>query len=137
MPANTIAQTTRPQSSAKASLMFWLFWHGLALLIVLAVLLVVVPKFDKMFEEFGLKLPVLSALIVRASRILRSYGVAIVPLGVVFHMGMLCLVTLVEGVPRWLRNLWCLGVLAVAGGILVLIAIGMFLPLLALIQGLS
>ena len=127
-----------PHQPAKASLLlFSLVWHGLALTILLVVLLAVVPKFDKMFEEFGLKLPVASVLVINLSRRLLRYGLLIIPLGMILDGGMLCFLTLVDGIPRSLRQLWFYGVLALAGGTLLLIAIGIILPLLDLVQGLA
>ena len=124
------------QESKVGSLLLWLCWHGLALSIVLVVLLVIVPRFDRMFQEFGLKLPLMSVLAVNLSRSLWRYGFLIIPLGLLFDVAMLFLLTVVGGLPRWLRNLWCRGVLIMAACTVLVVAIGVFLPLLGLVQGL-
>ena len=137
MPSNPFGQHPHQQPNAIASLLFWLFWHGLVLTTLAVVLLVIVPRFDRMFEEFGLKLPVLTMLVVKASRGLSSYGILLIPVGALFHAGMLCLFTLVDGMPRWFRTVWGCGVLFIAGGTLLIIAIGIMVPLLGLVQGLA
>jgi type II secretory pathway component PulF len=118
-------------------LLFWLVVHGVALIALLTVFIGVVPVFDKMFMEFGLKLPLLSALIINSSRFFTRYGLVLIPAGVLVDCGMLCLLTLAVGIPGWLRSLWCYGVLLIAGVLLLLIVAGIFLPYLGLIQGLS
>lgn len=127
-----------PHRESKVGLLvFWLFLHGLALTILLAALVVVVPRFDKMFQEFGLKLPLASVLVINLSRRLWRYGLLIVPSGIILDCGMLCLLFLVDRMPRGFRTLWCCGVLVVAVCLIVLVAIAVFLPLIGLIQGLA
>jgi hypothetical protein len=126
-----------PYESRVGSLLLWLILHGLAGLILLAVLLLVVPKFDRMFAEFGLKLPVVSVLAVNASRTLWRFWFAIVPAMVILDGGMLCLLTLTDGMPRWLRTLWCLGVLVILGCMSLLVVIAVVLPLVGLVEGLK
>ncbi|MBC7855299.1 MAG: hypothetical protein IAF94_17870 [Pirellulaceae bacterium] len=132
------AHGASPHQESKAGLLiFWLCLHGLALMILLAALLVVVPRFDKMFQEFGLKLPLASVVVVNLSRRLWQYGLLIIPAGMILGGGILCLLFLVDGVPRWFRKLWCCGVLIVAGGTVFVIALGIILPLMSLVQGLN
>lgn len=137
MSVNPYGQHPQAQSKPIFSLLFWLFWHGLALALIVVVLLVIVPRFDRMFAEFGLKLPVVTVLVIKASRVLESYGILLIPAGVLFHAGMLCLFILVDGMPRWIRSLWCYGVFVIAGGNLLIIVIGLIVPLLRLVDGLS
>ncbi len=125
------------QGSRASSLLFWLIFHGVASFIVLAVLLVVVPMFDKMFMEFGLKLPFPSVLVVNLSRFVVSYGLLVIPMWLILDSGMLCLLILPVEMPRWLRSLWCGGVLIVAACLIVLVAISLVLPFVGLVQGLS
>ncbi len=132
----TTYETSPRQESKVGSLLFWLCWHGAALLIVLVLLLVIVPRFEKMFQEIGLKLPLASVLVINLSRSLSRFGFLIIPLGLVFDVAMLFLLTVVGGLPRWLRHLWCRGVLIMAVCIVLLVAIAVFLPLLGLLQGL-
>lgn len=120
-----------------STLLFWLVVHGVALIALLTVFIGVVPAFDKMFMEFGLKLSLLSAILVNLSRILITYGLILIPIGVLLDGGMLCLLFLAVGMPRWFRSLWCYGVLIFAGVLFLLIVVGMFLPLMRLTQGLS
>lgn len=125
------------RSKPLSTLLFWLVVHGVALVALLTVFIGVVPAFDKMFMEFGLKLPLLSVLIVNSSRFLTKYGLVLVPAGVLFDGAMLCLLFLGNGTPRRFRSLWCCGVPIAFGILFLLIVVGMFLPLLGLFQGLS
>ena len=132
----TTYETSPRQESKVGSLLFWLCWHGVALSIVLILLLVIVPRFEKMFQEFGLKIPLASVLVINLSRSLWRYGFSIIPLGLVFDVAMLFLLTVAGGLPRWLRQLWCGGVLIMAACTILLVAIAVVLPLLGLVQGL-
>ena len=131
-------QTGNPHPESKAGLLiFWLFLHGLAMLILLVALLVVVPRFDRMFQEFGLKLPLASVVVISLSRRLWQYGLLIIPVTVILDSSMLCLLFLVDRMPRGFRTLWCCGVLVVAVCLIVLVSIAVVLPLLGLIRGLA
>ncbi|MFN0021093.1 MAG: hypothetical protein ACKVP0_22775 [Pirellulaceae bacterium] len=131
-------QEASPHPESKVGLLIrWLFLHGLALLILVGVLLVVVPRFDQMFQEFGLKLPLASVVVINLSQSLGGFGILIVPVGLILDAGMLCLLFLVNGMPRWFRSLWCRGMLFLVGGTVLVIALGIILPLLRLIQGIS
>ena len=125
------------QASKVGTLLFWLFFHGLALMILLAVLLVIVPVFDNMFIEYGLKLPHASVLVINSSRFLSQFALLIIPLGLIFDSGILYLLIMAGGLPRWLRHLWCRGVLIVAAFLIVLVAIVLVLPLVGLSQRIS
>ncbi len=120
-----------------AALCFWLVVHGFAIIALLTVFIGIVPVFDRMFMEFGLKLPVLCGLLFNSSRFLTRYGLVLIPTGVLLDGGMLCLLFLGVGMPHWLRSLWCYGVLIVVGGLFLLTFVGILLPYLGLIQGLS
>lgn len=124
-------------SKPNSTLFLWLGAHGFAIIALLTAFFWVVPVFDKMFMEFGLKLPVLSVLLINLSSFLTRYGLVLIPIGVLLDGGMLCLLTLGVGIPGWLRSLWCYGVLIIAGVLLLLVVVGIFLPYLGLIQGLS
>ena len=123
--------------SRVGSLLFWLFFHGLVSILLLAVLLLIVPHFEKMFQEFGLKLPVASVLVINLSRCLWRYGLLIIPIGLIFDGAFLYLLIMVGGLPRWLRQLWCHGVLIIAACIVLLVVIALVLPLVGLVEGLS
>jgi hypothetical protein len=57
--------------------------HGAAWVALVLVLLLVVPRYDKMFKDFGLKLPLLTEMVVAASRWVVRYWYVLVPAGVV------------------------------------------------------
>lgn len=126
-----------PSPKPIAALCFWLVVHGFAIIALLTVFIGILPVFDKMFMEYGLKLPVLSALLINSSRFVTRYGLVLIPAGVLGDCGVLCLLFLGVGMPHWLRSLWCYGVLVVAGGLFLLTVLGILLPYLGLIQGLS
>lgn len=127
----------RQPSTPLSTLLFWLVVHGIAIGFWLVALIVVVPTFDKMFMEYGLKLPLLSVLLINLSRIFMRYGIVLIPTMVLLDIGMLCLLFLGNGMPRRFRSLWCYGMPIVSGVLFLLIVVGMLLPLLALFQGLN
>ena len=112
-----------------------LLGHGAALLLVLIALLGVVPRFDRMFAEFGIKLPVVTVLVIQLSRSLIHYGIILIPLAILLDGGILFLLSRVE--PRWLSRVWFFGVLLIAGCLLLLTAIGLSLPLMTVMGELS
>ena len=120
-----------------STFLFWLAVHGFAIGFWLVAFIGVVPAFDQMFMEFGLKLPLLSVLLINLSRIFMRYGLVLIPTAVFLDIGMLCLLFLGNGMPRRFRLLWCYGTPIVSVVLFLLIVVGMLLPLLGLIQGLS
>jgi hypothetical protein len=131
-----VDNTSKP-SKPLPTFLFWLVVHGLVITALVTVFIGVVPVFDKMFMEFGIKLPLLTVLLFNSSRFLTRYGLVLIPTGVLGDFGMLCLLTLAVGMPSWLRSLWCYGVLVTAGVLFLLVVVGILLPYLRLIQGLS
>jgi hypothetical protein len=128
----------RSQPSSKpGSFLTWLLLHGLAGMIVVVLFLVVIPRFDKMFQEFGLKLPVISVVMINLTRFFERFFLLIIPTGLLVEVAILSLLFLADGFPRSIRNLWLYGVLVAVAGILLLAVIGLILPLFRLVEGLN
>jgi hypothetical protein len=112
--------------------------HGIAWCVCLGLLFFVVPKFESIFKDFGIDLPWLTKVLVKASHLMVKFGVVLVPLFVVMMF--------VDGqiLARLSRNgdvgkslAWSVVMLAVPLVVLVLVLVGLVLPLTTIMTRLS
>jgi len=110
---------------------------GLVWLLVAGIFVFVGPRFKEIYAKFDIKggPPVLTQAIIAVSDVLAGYWFVFVPLGLLVVGGL----AVWAGLARSRRALWLAGIFAIsaiiATTVLVsLMAIGLFLPLVPLIQ---
>jgi type II secretory pathway component PulF len=107
-------------------------------LLILLHLLVIVPRFMKMFQEYGLKLPVMTQLVINLSHLVRSQLIpacAILFLLVAAWWGVADAICRKETQPGW-RSIALLILYSIPVGIFVLCWLGVGLPYNQLQDGL-
>ena len=99
--------------------------------ILAAVLLLVIPRIETVYADFGVKLPMVTAIILDASRFLRTpigWAFGILIAGVV---GVVFAVLPIKG--RWLRLL----VMTILALLVIALALALFMPMISLIESIS
>ncbi len=118
---------------------WWILWplvgHGLLFLLIYAVLVVIVPRFEEVLKSFGVELPAATRLVLAASNFAKNWALLALPLGA----GALALDTLVYALLRrrgWhlAATLWWLAVVMIVLAAVAVIVIGLFLPHVALME---
>ena len=117
----------------------WIVWplvaHGALFVLIFLGAVVVVPKFEEIFRSFNQQLPFMTRLLLGASHVAQKVGLFALP---AFIAGD---VWLYASLRRRGRNVaaeaWWWAVTIIALGIVVAFVIGLFLPLVALMQSVS
>lgn len=114
----------------------WLALVGTATTVVAAELLLYVPHQKRIFDEFGLRLPWVSKVVIQASTFLVAYWWAAVPLVLATFCGTILLLRHAFG-SRTLGTVFAVGVLTLltVAGLTIIIAMAM--PMDELRRGLS
>ena len=101
------------------------------MLIVLLIFLTVIPRFERVYADFGTKLPLITQLVLDISRFLQT------PLGWVVAAVIACIVAVVVAVlpipRRWLRLL----VIFIMALVVITLALAVFLPMINLMDNIS
>jgi type II secretory pathway component PulF len=100
-------------------------------------LVVVVPRFARLFIEFDLPLPAPTVLLVNLSNLLVVRGIFLLPLLLMFDIALLLGLRAIPEIGPLLSTIWSGIALIAFAGLVGLVVIGLFLPLIALIQGLG
>ncbi len=114
----------------------WLALVGGATTMVAAALLLYVPEQKKIFDEFGLQLPVLSRWVIRASGVVVGYWFLLVPLVLVALGGGILLLRHALRLPS-VGNVFAAITFALLVAVGLMIPLTMALPMDALRQGLA
>jgi type II secretory pathway component PulF len=103
----------------------------IVMLIVLGIFLTVIPRLERVYADFGTKLPLITQLVLDISRFLRT------PLGWVVAGVITCIVAVVFAVlpipRRWLRLL----VIFIMALFVITLALAVFLPMIDLMDNIS
>jgi type II secretory pathway component PulF len=101
------------------------------MLFLLLIFLTVIPRFERVFADFGTKLPLITQIVLDISRFLQT------PLGWVAAAVIACIVGVTVAVlpipRRWLRLL----VIFVLAMVVISLALAVFLPMIELIDNIS
>jgi hypothetical protein len=125
---------TRELGQRRANAIFSLVRFILAIAVMLFVLLIfltVIPRFERTFADFGIKLPLITQIVLDISRFLQT------PLGWVAAAVIACIVGVTVAVlpipRRWLRLL----VILLLAMVVISLALAVFLPMIQLIDNIS
>ena len=99
---------------------------------VSAIVMLVVPKFESIFRDFGVQLPTLTVIILALSHFLYPWG-AIPALAAPVALGFLVQTFPNPSAARWLR----LVLIVVSMGLILLLVIALFMPMITLIGNMS
>jgi type II secretory pathway component PulF len=112
--------------------------HGVLGMTWLFGLFFFVPRAEKTFRDFAMKLPALTELVLSMSRVVANYPLFVGLMAIVF-LGVdgICYYQLRRSVSRLVSNLWSLVLFLVSGLVLVGTAIAILNPLIALQEALS
>ena len=101
------------------------------MLIVLAIFLTVIPRLERVYADFGTRLPLITQLVLDISRFVRT------PLGWVVAAVIACIVAVVVAVlpipRRWLRLL----VIFIMALVVITLALAVLLPMIDLMDNIS
>ncbi len=110
--------------------------HLSAAIAVLAVLVKFVPRYEKIFMDFGAELPALTKAAIFASRMATGYWfLAILPLAA--DAGILLALLRLGPEHRWIANLWAVLVPAGAIAVALVALVALHVPLIQLMRALS
>ena len=139
--ANSGQQERGAGEDSVARSMLWATWtlitHLIAGVVLLGAFLWLVPEFRLLFEEFDADLPRMTIVAIDLSVFVARYWYLILFVGVGVDAGLLFGLSRLPPRTRWLGTVWASLVLVVALLGLAFLAIGIVLPLQALITQLS
>ena len=135
-PINLDYQTsnTTSERAGKKHLIATLIWFYFCYLLIIAVLVVFVPKFGQIFKDFHFKLPAASMLLLDASDFCRRYyflwGIFVpVPAILAVSNGVI--------LSRTQRRWTILATVVIMVAFVIFVVVSLFLPMIDLIQGIT
>lgn len=112
--------------------------HALAWGVLLLVLLFVVPRFTRTFEDFGSALPQFSVLVIKASMLAIAYWYAFLLLGLIATAAdWAVLFWLSSNKQKTIRRLWSILMLTLPLVLIAAVILGVALPTIQLVEELS
>ena len=133
------ASDPQPRASAAGNVMLILGILALVLAagLVLAVLIFIVPRFQQVFNDFGVELPIMTRTTLQASSFVVGHKALSVSLIVAFIGGLVALVALLPRHWRLLLRIYSVVGWIILGCIVVVLVLGLYLPLINLMSGMA
>jgi hypothetical protein len=139
MPNLTATQLAGENPFARS--LVWTAWvlltHCLSGAVVVGVMVFVVPRFSRLLEDFGMEMSSLSMLCISAARFVAAYGYVLLPVGLAVDAIVLFGLSRLPAEARWLGIVWATLVPVAAVALLAVLVVGLFRPLLELIDQLK
>ena len=140
-PSNAMKDKIPQHENSLARSIVWTvcttFAHFLAAVVLLIVMWRVVPRYIMIFEDFDVKLPATTQLLIQLSNLTANYWYLFFPLGLLTDAAILFILSRLPARARWLATAWFVAVLLAAIVFLAFASVALFIPLMGLINRLS
>ena len=137
MTDNTPVSAPRTSASVTVMMILGLLSLVLAVLLLLAIPIFIVPKFEAIFADFSADIPATTKAVINASNFISHYRIPVFLLAGLFIGGSVALVALLPEKRKLLFIIYSIAGWVILACIIVVCFFGLYLPLITLMTGMG